>query len=667
MNGFWSDLGIEPTGDRIAIKRAYAARLKVTRPDDNADAYQALRNAYEQALEHARRAVQQPASTVSWPAPEASAAPEVVAEPMPEPAIAHVESGLKPEPEPEHAPELKAPSEPDPEPQLEAEPAPPAWIPAHELASQTLHFLQQSGPDALAASWPALKRELDNLPLWERNVASRHFAQLVIDAPALPRHFALSLAAWFAWESDFRTDQMLGTPRAIALRERLHELNYGFQADDAFRRRYAEVGFLTPMLELLSKWKLYLLCALLPSRVFRMWGELSPKHRYALGIPPPPLHTRAEEAIEMGGWARLALVVLMLVSVMQFKGYGDGSWVGKLGYVVTLGGMLFAVQHFGYRIYLAAKRSLHRTLRPDWLAPGLPRPWLLAVLGFGSMVCGTVAYGFTEANAWPQAFTAGYVQSTVIYLLGLPFLILAPLTPSLPLKPASAAFPAILLLCVVTGIHLPGFEALPWTGAFTGMCWFMASCIAYTLYGDAIEARFGAFRARVQLEHDRLNKTTHLDMAVGLLHLLRVTLGWPYRLMLMAAANSTTYVIAVVAVSVAALPESLRGWQVPFSVGVAGLFAIIAALLFNNAASALMPGAGSRWRGWLGLVLTALWLVWIAVYWSVGPWIDAQAGWLPPTTDGNVIWRRLGVSVCVPLLVMTWGLGIFKLKKVGSP
>ena len=63
MNGFWSDLGIEPTGDRIAIKRAYAARLKVTRPDDNADAYQALRNAYERALEHARWAVQQPAST----------------------------------------------------------------------------------------------------------------------------------------------------------------------------------------------------------------------------------------------------------------------------------------------------------------------------------------------------------------------------------------------------------------------------------------------------------------------------------------------------------------------------------------------------------------------------------------------------------------------------
>lgn len=43
----WALLGIEPTTELAVIKKAYALRLKVTRPDDDADAYQALRGAYE--------------------------------------------------------------------------------------------------------------------------------------------------------------------------------------------------------------------------------------------------------------------------------------------------------------------------------------------------------------------------------------------------------------------------------------------------------------------------------------------------------------------------------------------------------------------------------------------------------------------------------------------
>ena len=51
----WTILGLRADADERAIKRSYAALLKVHRPDEDLDAFQRLRGAYEQALAIARR------------------------------------------------------------------------------------------------------------------------------------------------------------------------------------------------------------------------------------------------------------------------------------------------------------------------------------------------------------------------------------------------------------------------------------------------------------------------------------------------------------------------------------------------------------------------------------------------------------------------------------
>ncbi|AMO74494.1 J domain-containing protein [Pseudomonas citronellolis] len=50
----WEILGLEAEADERSIKRQYARLLKVTRPDEDAQAFQALREAYEQAMSFAQ-------------------------------------------------------------------------------------------------------------------------------------------------------------------------------------------------------------------------------------------------------------------------------------------------------------------------------------------------------------------------------------------------------------------------------------------------------------------------------------------------------------------------------------------------------------------------------------------------------------------------------------
>ena len=87
----WQVLGIDATVEERAIKRAYASKLKVTRPDDDPTAFQLLTDAFQHALAYARAhagvAPVQPMETAQADEPDQARLIETVTAPRLAPAV----------------------------------------------------------------------------------------------------------------------------------------------------------------------------------------------------------------------------------------------------------------------------------------------------------------------------------------------------------------------------------------------------------------------------------------------------------------------------------------------------------------------------------------------------------------------------------------------------
>ncbi len=217
----WALLGIEPTTELTAIKKAYALKLKTTRPDDDAEAYQALRGAYERVQQWLKWQQQQAA----MPAPEPAVAPPTVVEATPPAPAAPLTLDQPVTPSTPPTPTPPQPQQATPAP-LASPPTAADTTPAPEVQPQQLTAALEgrwslAGDAALREAWETTRRELDQQPLSRQSEFSTAFAQWALGLPTLPNDFLKTLDSYFGWLHDFRSERLLGPALVQALNERL--------------------------------------------------------------------------------------------------------------------------------------------------------------------------------------------------------------------------------------------------------------------------------------------------------------------------------------------------------------------------------------------------------------------------------------------------------------
>ena len=233
--GAWETLGLEPTSDLRAIKRAYSVLLKKSRPDDDAQAYQALREAYDAAQQYARFLSQlelpseaftdvsseattdTPADTLIVPSVETSAASTL---PL------HTAAVESPAPQ-QHDRTVEPIHEPmdDDSAYADYQKSQPVVqvVTAAELVQSAALLLQQEGAATLSEEWPRIQAKLEDLPITESPNASRMFAQEVVHDSAWPVDVLIALTRHYQWGLDFKVSQQLGPSLAHTLHERLEQ------------------------------------------------------------------------------------------------------------------------------------------------------------------------------------------------------------------------------------------------------------------------------------------------------------------------------------------------------------------------------------------------------------------------------------------------------------
>jgi hypothetical protein len=437
----WAWLGLEPTTDLGAIKKAYAARLKTTRPDDDAEAYQALRGAYERAQQWAK-----------WQREQAPPAEALTAEPAPPPALEPAPASAPAEPPPAatQAPNAEA-----------AEPArdEPAAVHPRQLIDTLELRWRREGTAALLQAWPAVRRELDLQPLNRQAEFSAAFAHWTLQLPTLPDEFLKALDAHFGWLNDFRTERQLGSALTQALQAHLGERLYPAPVPEAV----CELGDPLQRFHALQQaggwWRLHLLLLLLQPTLARAQHLLGADWLRRLGLD---LHAQQglTRLVKRGQWLRVgAASALCLAAALALHGDPIIATAHLLGWLLGTGGVVLAalfvamlvrvgpaLTHGQRRLALPLERWRQHPVQPAlglawlvfaawlaWLAdtstttPSAMAPtlsllpdWLAAPAAWGFGIAGL-------AMAWPLAPLHGWVVAGLAPLVGALFtLALAP-------------------------------------------------------------------------------------------------------------------------------------------------------------------------------------------------------------------------------------------------
>ncbi|WP_431264214.1 hypothetical protein ACQ859_00930 [Roseateles chitinivorans] len=344
----WPDdcarIGLTSTSvDLAEIKRAYAGTLRVTRPDDDAAAYQALREAYDRVVAHARQA-------------SARLDPHAAHDPGPaidDPATATITVTAAPTPSPSSAPSHS--SLPSQNPQADDA----VLHRSPQALCEWIETLVQAGREPLSNALPELARSLQAVPLSQRTETSIRMADLLIqlDRPVPPELFAL-LDEHFDWIEDFRSGQHLGATRYAALIGRLPGGQVPVR-DPAVLEEYGVLVRLSQWLEArqpASRRRGYLAVLLmgdaLPAQLERAGEPL----RRRLGLHPVDDRNIRRTALLAQGVHLILMTALVWVLTMLVS--GAPLQAAGIALQVAAGAALMQVAAAGLQLLLAALQMM---------------------------------------------------------------------------------------------------------------------------------------------------------------------------------------------------------------------------------------------------------------------------------------------------------------------
>ncbi|HEV7777467.1 MAG TPA: hypothetical protein VGO76_11410 [Luteibacter sp.] len=203
----WDELDIDPTDDARAVKRAYSARLKVCRPEDDHDGFIRLRAAYERALAMVSRAASRPKPASDAPpaspdtqdtTPNDGESQAGAERSVPPTRAAHPSLHRSPAPEAPPAPRVRAVTRTRPGVEPSATPVSGRRQTHYALAVDILRQSRQQQPNPQSLRY--WLQEHDGLLSIEAKIATSPILLRLMQSEGPPPRDALqTLATFFDW------------------------------------------------------------------------------------------------------------------------------------------------------------------------------------------------------------------------------------------------------------------------------------------------------------------------------------------------------------------------------------------------------------------------------------------------------------------------------------